>query len=67
MKPLIIYVTGLCLILITGTTFAFLDEIKRINKHTPSAVQSLASSMQGIDTHQFNEQHQPYLDYLSQK
>ena len=67
MKNLIAIVSLFCLLLISLTTLAFWKNIKRVNSHSSGVIQSLAISMKGIDTHEFNRQHQPYLDYLSQK
>ena len=67
MKLLITYVTTFCFLLIVATTLVFREKIDRVHHYGPSIIKSLALSMEGIDTDEFNRQHQPYLDYLGQK
>ena len=68
MKVIIAYVSAFCVLLIVGTTAIFKEKLDRIKSYGSSiSINSLAISMEGINTHEFNRQHQPYLDYLSQK
>ena len=67
MKVIIAYVSAFCILLIVGTTAIFKEKLDRIKSYGPATINSLAISMEGINTHEFNRQHQPYLDFLSQK
>ena len=67
MKPLILMTSSACIVLMIVATLFFKGPLERIKRHSSITVKSLAFAMEGIDTHEFNRQHQPYLDYLSQK